>query len=75
MTVFTWVFMIGFLAVGVWLWSFMFRGEKRTFGCIGCGRCIASGECVMMREERERQLKREMKKAAAKSAEKPQNPS
>lgn len=74
MTVLEWVFVIGALAAAGWFWSFLFREKHQAFHCVGCGKCAAAGECVLMREERERKLALERKRAL-KKGEKPRGPS
>lgn len=59
---FAWVVVVLFLGVVGWFWSFLYRGEKPPFRCVGCGKCAAAGECILMREEHERKMRMQAKK-------------
>jgi hypothetical protein len=46
--------------VGVsWLWSRLYRNQETpVVHCVGCGKCVSTGECVYVKEQRERAKKK-----------------
>ena len=47
-----WLMLAVILGGTAWVWHTLYAGN--VTGCVGCGRCIAAGECVLPREQAEK---------------------
>ena len=50
MTWFTWIVLALILGGAAWLCSVLYGGVGGPTSCIGCGKCIAAGECVIIKK-------------------------
>ena len=57
---YSWLFLIGVLAVPGVICGMLYRGKNDSTPCIGCGECIRTGECVLIKN------RQKAKKAAEK---------
>ena len=55
-----WLFLIAVLAVPAVICGILYEGKNDSTPCIGCGECIRTGECVLVKN------RQKAKKAAAK---------
>lgn len=63
---YVWLFLLAVLAVPAVICGFLYSGQSGSTPCIGCGECIRTGECVLVKGR---------KKAALKKREKEEKPS
>ena len=40
------------LAAAAWLFGKLHEGQNAPVSCIHCGKCIAAGECVLVKERK-----------------------
>lgn len=61
-----WLFLLAVLTIPAVICGFLYSGKSGSTPCIGCGECIRTGECVLVKRR---------KKTAPEKREKEQKPS
>ena len=56
-----WLFLLAVLAVPAVICGFLYSGQSGSTPCIGCGECIRTGECVLVKGRKKAALKKREK--------------
>lgn len=57
-----WLFLIAVLAVPGVICAFLYSDKNDSTPCIGCGECVRTGECVLIRNRRKAKKAAERRK-------------
>lgn len=67
---YAWLSLIAVLAVPAVICGFLYGHKSNTTSCIGCGECVRTGECVLVKNRKKAKKAAEVHgKAAKKEAE------
>lgn len=56
-----WLFLIGVLAIPAVICGILYSDKGGSTPCIGCGECVRTGECVLVKRRKESQAKKQEK--------------